>query len=39
MADAILKYSSHPEILDIAEDILEMQKEEISQMEEIFNDM
>lgn len=39
MANAILKYSSHHEILDIAEDILEMQKEEINQMEEIFNDL
>lgn len=39
MAKAILKYSSHHEIKDIAEDILEMQMEEISQMEEIFNDM
>lgn len=39
MAKAILRYSSHHEIKDIAEDILEMQMEEISQMEEIFNNM
>ena len=39
MAETILKYSSHREIYSIAEDIFEMQKEEISQMEEIFNDM
>ncbi len=39
MAETILKYSSNREICNIAEDIFEMQKEEISQMEEIFNDM
>ncbi len=39
MAEAILKYSSRHEIKDIADDILEMQMEEISQMEEIFNNM
>ena len=39
MAETILKYSSNREICDIAEDIFEMQKEEITQMEEIFNDM
>jgi len=39
MAETILKYSSNREIYNIAEDIFEMQKEEISQMEEIFNDM
>lgn len=39
MAEAILKNTLHDEIKDIAEDIIEMQREEISQMEEIFNDM
>lgn len=39
MAEAILKTTLHDEIKDMAEDIIEMQREEISQMEEIFNDM
>ncbi|MCI9080489.1 MAG: DUF305 domain-containing protein [Lachnospiraceae bacterium] len=39
MAETILKYSSHREICNIAEDIFETQKEETSKMEEIFNDM
>jgi len=39
MANVILEYSRHKDIIDIAEDIIEMQKEEISQMEEIFKDM
>lgn len=39
MAKAILENTWHDEIRDIAEDIIEMQKEEIGQMEKIFNDM
>ena len=39
MAETILKFSSHREICNTAEDIFETQKEEISEMEEIFNDM
>lgn len=39
MAETILKFSSHREICSTAEDIFETQKEEISKMEEIFNDM
>lgn len=39
MAETILKYSSNRKICNIAENIFEMQKKEISQMEEIFNDM
>lgn len=39
MAKAILEITWHDEVVDIAEDIIEMQREEISQMERIFNDM
>lgn len=39
MAGSILEFSDHEEIRDIAEDIIELQKEEISQMEEISRNM
>lgn len=39
MAKAILENTRHDETRDIAEDIIERQEEEISQMEAIFNDM
>lgn len=39
MAKAILETTWHDEVKDIAEDIIEMQEEEISQMEAIFSNM
>lgn len=39
MSDTILRYSNHKEIRSIAKNIIETNKNEITQMEEIFNDM
>ncbi len=39
MAKAILEITWHDEVKDIAEDIIELQKKEISEMETIFNNI